>query len=287
MLDRDGYPAGVPCWVDTTQPDPDAAVAFYATLFGWDLEDRMPADGPGHYYVAQLHGRDVAAIGSQPDPTATSAVWNTYIWVEDVDASATAVQAAGGAVLAAPFDVLDAGRMAVCADPAGAAFCLWEARGHRGAQLVNEPGTWNFSDLNTRDPEGAEHFYGDVFGWEVNAFEAEGQSFPMFCREGYGDFLEQRDPELRHRQAEQEAPAGFEDVIAGFVTMTSDQFPDDVPSHWHVTFAVDDPDAIAEKATDLGGTVVAPPFDAGPVRMAVLVDPQGAVFTVGKYQPEV
>ena len=66
MRERDGYPPGVPCWVDTAQPDPEAAAAFYGGLFGWEFEDRMPADAPGRYLVAQLRGRDVAAVGSLP-----------------------------------------------------------------------------------------------------------------------------------------------------------------------------------------------------------------------------
>jgi predicted enzyme related to lactoylglutathione lyase len=177
MLERDGYPPGVPCWVDTPQPDPHAAAAFYGVVFGWQFEDRMPADVPGHYFVARLRGREVAAVGSQPEGAPPMAVWNTYIWVDSADGAAARVRSAGGMVLAEPFDVLDAGRMAVCSDPTGAVFSLWQAGNHRGAQLVNEPGTWNWSDLNTRDLEATEAFYGEVFGWRfstVNFGEAEG-----------------------------------------------------------------------------------------------------------------
>src|SRR5688500_6321838 len=158
MLERDGYPAGVPCWIDTAQPDVDAAVDFYRGLFGWDFEDRMPADAPGHYFVAKLRGRDVAAVGSQPEGAPPDPVWNTYVWVDDADATAAKGCDAGGAVLTELFDVLDAGRMAVCADPVGAVFCLWQAGTHRGAQIVNEPNSWNWSDLNTRDVAGAKAF---------------------------------------------------------------------------------------------------------------------------------
>jgi uncharacterized protein len=285
LLERDGYPAGVPCWVDTGQPDPEAAVEFYGGLFGWEFEDRMPADSPGRYFVAQLRGRDVAAVGSQPEQAPPTPAWNTYVWVDSADDTTAKVKAAGGNALVEPFDVLEAGRMAVLTDSEGAVFCVWQAKEHKGAQLVNEPGTWNFSELNTRDPEGAKAFYGTVFGWEADTLDfGEGQT-TMWRLPGYGDFLERRDPDLRRRMAADGAPEGFEDAVAWLIPMTSDQYPDDVPPHWNVTFAVDDADAVADRAAKLGGQVRVPPFDAPFVRMTVLSDPQGAAFTASKYVP--
>jgi uncharacterized protein len=192
------------------------------------------------------------------------------------------VKEAGGSVLTAPFDVGDAGRRAVLADPAGASFCLWEAGTHKGAQLVNEPGTWNWSDLKIRDLEGAKAFYGELFGWRAETVAFEGEAFTMLLVPGYGDFLERRDPDLRRRQAAGGAPPGFEDAIAWMMPLTNDQ---DAAPHWSVTFAVDDTDAIANKAAELGGTVIVPPYDADVVRAAVLSDPHGAVFSVSRYQP--
>jgi uncharacterized protein len=286
MFERDEYPAGVPCWVDTSQPDPDAAASFYGGLFGWEFEDRMPSDAPGKYLIAELHGRDIAAVGSQPDAAPSTPVWNTYVSVDSAaDAAANATNA-GGSVLAEPFEVSDAGRMAVLADREGAAFCAWEARGHKGAQLVNEPGTWNFSELNTRDPDRAKAFYGAIFGWEASDFEMEGVSYGVFRRPGYGDFLERTvDPEIRTRQGGVGAPEGFEDAVAWLVPITDEGSREDVPPHWSVTFTVDDADAMAERAAELGGTVTVPPFDAGPTRSAVLADPEGAAFTVSKFNP--
>jgi uncharacterized protein len=286
VLDRDGYLPGVPCWVDTSQPDPDAAVSFYGGLFGWEFEDGMPSDAPGNYFVGRLHDRDVAAVSSPMEGAPPMPVWNTYIAVDSADDAAAQVTKAGGITLAEPFDVLEAGRMAVFADPSGAVFSVWQAKEHKGAQLVNEAGSWNFSDLNIRDVEGALAFYGDVFGWVAGSVEGAGMEFTFLRLPGYGDFLEKRDPDLRARQDEIGAPPGFEDVVAGMMPMTSERFPDDVPPHWSVTFAVDDADASAARATDLGGTVVAPPLDAGPTRIAVVRDPQGAVFTVSKFDPE-
>ncbi len=285
MLERDGYPAGVPCWVDTGQPDPEAAVEFYGGLFGWEFEDRMPADSPGRYFVAQLRGRDVAAVGSQPEQAPPTPGWNTYVWVDSADDTTAKVKAAGGNALMEPFDVLDAGRMAVLTDPEGAVFCVWQAKEHKGAQLVNEPGTWNFSELNTRDPEGAKAFYGTVFGWEAETLDYGDGQTTMWRLPGYGDFLERRDPDLRRRMAADGAPEGFEDAVAWLIPMTSDQYPDDVPPHWNVTFAVDNADAVADRAAKLGGQVRVPPFDAPFVRMTVVSDPQGAAFTASKYVP--
>lgn len=284
MLERSEYPPGVPCWIDTAQPDPEAAAAFYGDLFGWNLTDRMPEDLPGSYFMAQLEGRDVAAVGSQQGGPSTP-VWSTYISVDSADDTVGKVMAAGGSVLAEAFDVLDSGRTAVVADPSGAVFSLWQAKEHKGAQLVNFPGTWNWSNLNTRDPKGAEGFYGAVFGWEVNTGSLDGiGDYAMFRSPGYGEFLEASDPDIFRRQADVGAPEGFADAVAWMMPM-ADQYPEDVPSHWSVTFAVDDTDAIAGRAAELGGDVVLAPFDAGDVRAAVLSDPQGAVFSVSKYDP--
>jgi predicted enzyme related to lactoylglutathione lyase len=280
MLERDGYLSGVPCWVDTSQPDPEAAVAFYSGLFGWDFEDAMWPDSPGHYFMARLGGGDVAAVSSPPEGAPPMAVWNTYIWVDSADEAAAKVQAAGGRVLMDPFDVMDAGRMAVCTDPEGAAFCVWQAKQHRGAQIVNEPGSLNFNSLNTRDVDGAKSFYGSVFGWQTLDLGGSG----MWRLPGYGEFLEQSDPGLRERMADSGAPEGFEDVVASLNPIAANE--PDVPAHWSVTFAVDDADATAERATDLGGTVVVPPFDAPWVRMTVIADPQGATFIASKFVPE-
>jgi predicted enzyme related to lactoylglutathione lyase len=282
MLERDGYVHGVPCWVDTSQPDPEAAVAFYGGLFGWKFQDAMPPDSAGNYFIARLRGGDVAAVGSQPEGGPPMASWNTYVWVENADEAASKVLDAGGRVLNDPFDVMDAGRMAVCMDPEGAAFCVWQAKEHKGAQIVNEPGSLNFNGLNTRDAEGAKSFYGSLFGWETLGLQGGAK---MWRLPGYGDFLEQRDPGLRKRMAETAAaPEGFEDVVAALNPIADDQA--EVPANWSVTFAVDDADATAARAAELGGRVVVPPFDAPWVRMTVITDPQGATFTASKFVPE-
>lgn len=281
MSDRDRYIPGVPCWVDTTQPDPEAAVEFYGGLFGWKLEDTMPPDAPGKYFIARLPGGDVAAVSSPMGDAPPQATWNTYVWVESADESADRVRAAGGKVLSEPFDVMDAGRMAVFADPEGAVFCAWQAGRHRGATVVNEGGSLNFNNLNTRDPEGAKAFYAAVFGWDVLTLDG---GFEMWSLPGYGDFLEDLNPGMREGMEEVGAPNGFENVVASLNPISADQ--PDTPAHWGVTFGADDADAIAAKARELGGTVLVEPFDAPWVRMTVIADPQGATFTASKFVPE-
>ncbi len=281
MPERDGYIPGVPCWVDTSQPDPEAAVAFYSDIFGWEFEDVMPPGSEGKYFIARIRGGDAAAVGSVPEGAPPTAMWNTYVWVESADETASKVRDAGGSVVMQPFDVMAAGRMAVFADPEGAAFCVWQAKEHKGAKIVNEHGSLNFNDLNTRDVEGAKSFYGSVFGWQT--LDLEG-GFQTWTLPGYGDYLERDNPDLRNGMAEMDAPKGFENVVASLVPIADDQ--PDVPPHWGVTFAVDDADAIADKATKLGGKMVLPPFDAPWVRMTVITDPQGATFTASKFVPE-
>ena len=278
---RDGYIPGVPSWVDTSQPDPQAAVEFYGGLFGWEFEDVMPDGSPGSYYIGRIRGADVAAVGSAPEAAPDTAVWNTYVWVEDADETASKVTNAGGTTLVEPFDVMDAGRMAVFADPEGAAFCVWQANRHKGAQIVNEPGTLNFNGLNTRDAEAAKSFYGAVFGWQTLAM---GGGFEMWTLPGYADHLELSDPGLRERIGEMGVPVEFADVVASINPIYPGQ--GDVPAHWNVTFAVDDADATARTAAELGGTVVVAPFDAPWVRTTVIADPAGATFIASKFEPE-
>jgi uncharacterized protein len=278
MPDRVGFPAGVPSWIDSTQPAPGAAATFYGGLFGWEFEDSMPPDSGGQYLMARLDGRLVAAVSSIPPGEPQSARWNTFIQVDDVDATAAKVRDAGGTVLGT-IDVFDAGRMGVCADPAGAAFNLWQPGTMPGAELVNSPGAWNFSELKTRDIEAAKRFYGTVFGWEADEVDMGGLAGTMVRLPGYADFLEQFDPGIKQRHSDFGAPPGFSECVA-WMLPADDELP-----HWNVTFTVADADAVAEKARQLDGSVVVEPFDVPPTRTAVLRDPAGAQFTVSAFNP--
>jgi len=269
MSEREGYPAGVPCWVETLQPDPRAALDFYGPLFGWDFAGSgpMPGELPGEYFVARVKGRDVAGIGSlpglggQPVPS-----WNTYISVDSADGAAESAKAAGASLLIDPLDALPAGRLAVLVDPVGAAVCVWEARAREGAQLVNEPRTWAMSSLHTTDAEGAEAFYGSVFGWQPEAFGPPEAQMTLWRLPGYVG-----------GEAQQPVPR---DVVA--VMAPTGDAAAAVPPHWNVNLRVDDADATVEQVAGLGGQVVAPPLDTPGFRSAVLADPQGAVFSISQ-----
>ncbi len=253
------YPSGVPCWVDTLQPDPDAAGRFYGELFGWTLQDG----------TAALHGQPAAGIGS-----GSSAAWNTYVCVDDVDAVARSVAAADGSVVAQPADVDRAGRAASCADPEGATFRLWQPRDRPGAHVVNVPGAWNFSVLHTAEPDAVLPFYASVFGWAVDDQLGAG----TIRVPGYGDHLAATsDPHIHERQAF--APPGFADVVAGVV-----EDADAAHAGWRVTFTVADRDATAMTAERLGATVISS-TDTAWTREAVVRDPQGAVLTVSQFAP--
>jgi predicted enzyme related to lactoylglutathione lyase len=266
MPERDGYIPGVPCWVDTSQPDPEAAVRFYSGLFEWEFEDMMPPGSEGKYFIARMRGRDVAAVGSIPEGAPQTAMWNTYIWVDNVDETASKVGEAGGRALMEPFDVTGAGRMAMFADPDGAAFCVWQAKNHKV----------NFNFLNTGDFEAAKRFYGTVFGWTTLDL-GNGQFWTLSA---YGDYLERLTPGTRSRTAEMGA-AGFEDVVAAIRAIEGE-----APAHWGVQFSTDDTDSTAAKAEGLSGEVVEPPVDVPWARITVIRDPQGATFTASQYAPE-
>ena len=263
-----------------TSPTRKRALPFYRGLFGWEFEDVMPEGSAGSYIIGRIRGGDVAAVASIPEGAPPLAMWNTYVWVDSADETAARAQAAGGAVISEPFDVLDAGRMAVVADPEGAVFCVWQAKNHQGAKVVNEHGSLNFNGLATRDPEAAKAFYGAVFGWQTLALPAG----VMWTLPGYGDHLEENDSwppradgadgrarrvHRRRRRARSDPPDDSE-----------------TPAHWSVTFAVDDADATATKARELGGEVVAGPVDAPWTRIAVIKDPHGATFVASQFVPE-
>lgn len=245
----DPWPAGTPTWVDLGADDVTAATAFYAALFGWEYSSG--GEESGGYLLATLDGAAVAGIGPKQDP-GTPSVWTTYLATDDVDASARAVSAAGGQVVAEPFDVMSSGRMAIVADPGGAALGLWQAGDHIGAGRVNEPGTLVWNELHARDEVAARAFYAAVFGYEYRDVGGEAFVYATFTRAGdraeVGGIL--RDAEL---------PAG-------------------APDHWLTWFATGDVDASAARAEELGGKLRVPVSDTPFGRATVVQGPQGEVF---------
>jgi uncharacterized protein len=267
------YPPGVPCWIDTEQSDVDAAIEFYGAIFGWTFEEVMPPGSEDRYVIAKLEGQDVAAIAG---PREGPAGWNTYIAVESADAAVRRLAAAGAVVRSAPADAGEGGRGAVLTDPEGVEFRIWEARRRLGAQLANQPGAWNFSDLHTNEVGAASAFYGLAFGWHVDDI-----GFGTLIRcPGYGDHLEATiDPGIRSRQSEFASPQGFEDAIAWMAPAALNEAP-----QWHVSFTVADRDQTVVDAERLGAQVLAQDENQW-TRSALIRDPQGAAFTASQFSP--
>jgi predicted enzyme related to lactoylglutathione lyase len=263
MSEREHYPAGVPCWVDTIQTDPRGALDFYREVFGWEFAGPGPMSDGGEYFVARVGGRDVAGISSVPaDSGPPMPVWNTYVSVDSADEAAEKARSGGGAVIAGPLDAPPAGRMAVLADPAGAPFLVWEPGERQGAQRINEPSAWAMSALATSDPQAAVDFYGNLFGWQADSFDAGGsEGFLM------------RLPGFVGGEPGQPVPR---DVVAVMVPAG------DRPAAWSVDFWIDDADEAAARASAHGGSVIVPPHDQMGFRNTVLADPQGAVFSVSQ-----
>lgn len=238
------YEPGTPCWIDLVTPDTAVARAFYTRLFGWDAESTPDSAVPGHTTLRLGASGRVAALMPHPAaaPPGTPALWTTYVSVADVDATAKAAQDAGGRVFLGPMDVPGQGRCAMLFDPQGAHIGLWQPGEFRGASIVGEPATYHGSTLAAGDIEGAKAFYKAMLGWDDT-------------------------PDVLGRSA------------IGMVQL-SDWFPADVPPHWLVRFAVDDCDAVAARAAQLGGAVTVPPTDIPTGRFAVLTDPQAGRFSI-------
>lgn len=272
MSEPRSYPAGVTSWIDLEAPDLEAAEAFYGAFFGWTFERATPPAAPQPYDIVRLDGADVAGIGPAPAGT-TTARWNTYIAVDDIEAVCAAVVLAGGVVVDPPTPAGEGGISASCRDPFGVDFRLWQAKRRLGAQLVNRPGAWTFSDLHTADQAASEAFYARVFPWRfVDLGFGTVIQVP-----GYGDHLASTsDPGIHERQSF--APAGFADVVSGVEPAGA------LGVGWQVRFGVADRDRAAEVAQSLGAEVVQL-SETGWTRELVVRDPQGALFTATQFTP--
>ncbi|MDP9294247.1 MAG: VOC family protein [Actinomycetota bacterium] len=259
MGERTRHTPGTFCWTDLTTSDQPAAKAFYSGLLGWEADD-MPVGDGAVYSMMRLDGHDVAAISPQQPQQREAGVpptWNSYVAVESADAVAERAGELGATVHAPAFDVLDAGRMAVIQDPQGAFFMAWEPRRHIGATLVNAPGALVWNELASPDLEASAAFYGDLFGWTIEPFEASPQPY-LSIRNG--------------------------DANNGGIRELS---PPGVPPHWLVYLGCEDIDAALAKAEELGGTKMAGPIDIEIAKFGIVQDPQGGVFALyaGQLEP--
>jgi predicted enzyme related to lactoylglutathione lyase len=253
MPERTSYAQGVPSWVDLASADVDKSIAFYGELFGWEHAPAGPPEETGGYGMFTIDGKNVAGVvplqNEQQPP-----VWSTYLAVDDADATVAAAAEAGGQVALPVLDVQDAGRMAYLIDPDGAFVGIWQAGNHTGAQLVNEPGTLGWNELQCKSKDAALPFYESVFGYEPASMPGDFGDYTVLKIDGK--------------------------VVGGLVQM-NEQWPEGVPPHWHVYFVVADADASAERVKELGGNVHVEPFDApGIGKLSVVSDPNGTHFSI-------
>jgi uncharacterized protein len=254
-MEMNSYEPGVPSWVDLGTPDLDKAATFYSEFFGWECPEG-PVEAGG-YRVCHISGKPVAGLGPQMNPGPP--LWSCYMNVESADDTAAKVSANGGQVFVSPMDVMTAGRMAVLADPVGAAFGVWQPGDHQGAALVNEPGTFSWAELVTTDIPASKAFYRAVFGWGADT-----------RGDGPGAYTEWQ---VNGRS------------IAGMMQKPP-QMPAEVPPFWSVYFTVANIDDAVARVTDLGGSVITPTMDIEPGRFAVVADPTGGLFNVIALNPE-
>ncbi len=247
---RSEYSHGVPCWADLSTAEVGPAREFYGELFGWGWE-AVDMDGGRTYWTAHHRGERVAGLSAPPpDLAGAPPAWMTWINVSGVDDGVARAEANGASVVAPAFDVPDFGRGSIVADPAGAAFGLWQSAGHIGAGLVDEHGTAVWHELLALNTDGAAAFYGAVFGWVRGTME-----FPHGVE--------------------------YTTLFAGITTVGGTAFPTDgVPPGWRVWFGSDDVDGTVATAKTLGGTVARPPTDSPIGKFAHLADPTGAHFCV-------
>jgi hypothetical protein len=237
--------------MDLATPDLAVAKKFYDAVLGWDYFDTGPDFG--NYNMALVQGRNVAGIGPiwPPDSPQPSA-WTIYFASDDVAADCERVKALGGQVMVEPMVIGDSGAMAICADPTGAAFGLWQANQHIGSAVENEHGSMVWWEVNTRDSAAVRVFYGKLLNASVNTMAMEGTDYHM----------------LQHG----------EEMICGILQM--DHNWEGIPPHWMGYFAIDNTDAAIERAVAAGGKLHVPAFDMQYGRMAVLADPAGATFSI-------
>jgi uncharacterized protein len=253
MSDIAEYRQGTPCWVDLWTKDRPAAMDFYTAVLGWEYQVG-PADQ--HFYtIAKVSGRAVGGIVTPPGNDQAPVTWVTYLSADDLEGTLAAAQEHGGRSMTGVIAVPGAEgiRIAIVLDPSGAVVGAWQATGHRGAEVGNEPGAVIWTELMTRDAKAARSFYSDVFG--------VGISEPMSADFDYTTVrVEDRD-------------------VAGIWSVGED-IPAEVPAHWEVYFGVADTDATADAVRAAGGVVLGEPKDTPYGRMASFTDPQGGAFSV-------
>jgi predicted enzyme related to lactoylglutathione lyase len=257
MVERTGYIDGEPCWADVVAADVPAAQHFYQALFGWTYVDTGAEFG--HYVMCLKNGRVVAGMSPpMPGSERMPAAWSLYLMSHDLADTARRIEEHGGKLLVAPMEIPENGRMLFAMDPSGAAFGAWEPGPHTGSQLYDENGALCWAEVTTREPTVTDFFYQGLFGYRQIHIDGRTGGDEQFDYSAWS--------------------LGDADPVAGRLRMT--EAWDGVPAHWSVYFATDDTDGAVERVRAAGGEVQHGPFDSPHGRLAVVVDPNGAVFTI-------
>jgi predicted enzyme related to lactoylglutathione lyase len=254
MGERTSHPAGAFSWAELSTDDVDGAKAFYTGLFGWDVED-TPAGPDMNYVMARVGGKEVAAMYQQGErEQGVPPNWHSYVTVASADDAAARARELGAELMGdGAFDVMDVGRMAIVQDPVGATVFVWEPRKSIGATRVNDPGSLTWNDLSTTDPEAAERFYSELFGWEF-------QKVP--------------------------GPVDYWTITnggranGGMRVQHDQEVADGTPPNWMPYFGVESSESAVAKVGELGGQVIVSTSEVPAGRFTVVRDPQGAVFAL-------
>jgi uncharacterized protein len=246
--------AGEFCWFNMLTPAPAEAREFYSRLLGWTYVEL-----PGMGHIVQVGGRDVGGLwdlAGPNTPPGTPAHIGVMMRVESADATASKVTSLGGKAMPA-FDVMDKGRMAVCFDPNGAEFDVWEPKASAGTDVDSTlAGAPSWIETMTTDAKRATPFYSALFGWTSEVMNTTGLAYTIFKLDS--------------------------EPVAGMLQITPEM--GNVPSHWMTYFTVTDVEKSAKEAVAMGGKFCMTMKEApGVGRFCALASPQGVAFYLIQY----
>lgn len=245
------HATGTPCWVSLMVHALAATQDFYGALFGWEFQPGPQQLGP--YVRALLNGREVAGIGQLPPDRHLPIAWTPYLASNNVDLTADTVRLCGGTVGVGPLDAAEAGRLAICSDPSGAVFGIWQGAEHRGTAITGVPGTPAWNELLTFESVNVAKFYETVFAYEEEPVVSADSDYVTLLIDG-------------------RPVAGIHGV--------GTSLPRDRGPHWVTYFEVADTDETLARVVELGGHVLEPAHDSAHGRVATVADPEGARFSL-------
>jgi uncharacterized protein len=242
-------------WYELMATDAAAAKAFYTAVVGWSAEEMQQESG-AYTIFATNKGGVGGMVQLSPGEQGGGSVWVGYVGVDDVDAYAARLKAAGGAVHHGPADIPGIGRFAMVADPQGAAFTLFKGNQPEGPPTgeAGEPGYVGWHELMAADGAAAFDFYAGLFGWEKTSVVDMG---PMGAYQLWTDGRGGDAGGMMTRPAGTPGPA------------------------WRYYVQVDAIDAAVTRTKAAGGAITNGPHQVpGGAWIVQGIDPQGAAFSL-------